>query len=321
MVKSPASLGLCFATLLAATGCGGGTTGSPTPSPAPTAPAPTPSPSPSPSPGPSPTPAPTPGPPPKGGFAEEFDAATLDRTKWNVVGSELWVNNEQQAYVDSPATIAFAAPAGAEGGALILRPQYRAAFTTSTGRKADFVSGRIDTAGKYAITYGKVSARIRMPAGKGFWPAFWLLGYGDWPDSGETDIMEYVGEKGWTSAAMHGPGYSGDTPLVQRQSFPAGTDVTQWHVYTVERTPDAVAFSVDDREFYRVTRAQVEKFGAWRFDRPQYIILNFALGGVYPHAVNGIEMPYYGLSQASVDAIKAGNAAMEVDWVRALPAD
>ena len=270
---------------------------------------------------PSPAPAPAPSPTPPLAFAEEFDAATLDRAKWNVAGSAMWVNNEQQAYVDSPETIAFAAPAGAEGGALILRPQYRPGFTTATGRQADFVSGRINTSGKYALTYGKVSARIRLPAGQGFWPAFWLLGYGDWPDCGETDIMEYVGEKGWTSSAMHGPGYSGDTPLVRRQTFPAGTDVTQWHVYSVERTPDSVAFSVDDREFYRVTKVEVEKYGAWRFDRPQYIILNFALGGAYPHTVNGIETPYAGLSQASVDAIKAGQAAMEVDWVRAWSSD
>ena len=295
------ALALVLAALTSA--CGGNAASPAAPPPVGNAPAPTPSPSPTAA--------------PKLVFADEFDAAALDRGKWNVEGPAMWVNNELQAYVDSPETIAFGTPAGAEGGALLLRAQFRAGFTTPSGRQADFVSGRINTADKFAITYGKVSARIRMPEGAGLWPAFWLLGYGQWPDSGETDIMEYVGVKEWTSSAMHGPGYSGDTPLVKRQTFPAGTDATQWHVYSVERTPDAVSFSVDDREFYRVTREMVERYGQWRFDRPQYIILNFALGGVYPHAVNGIETPYFGLSQASVDRIKAGTVAMEVDWVRA----
>lgn len=250
-------------------------------------------------------------------FSEEFDAGALDRSRWNVEGPAFHVNNEQQRYIDSPDTITFANVEGAEGGALLLRPRWRPGFTAPNGATADFVSGRIDTANKFAITYGKVSARIRMPAGSGLWPAFWLLGYGNWPDSGETDIMEYVGERGWTSSAMHGPGYSGNTPLARRFEFPAGEDVTGWHVYSVVRAPDYVAFSVDDREFYRVTRTEVERHGQWRFDRPQYVILNFAVGGAYPHGVNGVQQPYFGLPQATVDLIRNGEPAMEVDWVRA----
>lgn len=266
---------------------------------------------------PPPAPAPAPAPAPRLAFAEEFDSGTLDRARWNVEGPSFNVNREQQRYIDSPDTIAFGRPVGADGGALLLRPVWRPGFAAPDGDRADFVSGRINTAGKFALTYGKVAARIRMPAGSGLWPAFWLLGYGAWPDSGETDIMEYVGEKGWTSAAMHGPGYSGDTPLVKRREFPRGEDATGWHVYSVVRTPDAVAFSVDEREFYRVTRAEVERHGPWRFDRPQYIILNFALGGIYPQGVNRVEQPYFGLPQATVELIRTGQPAMEVDWVRA----
>jgi beta-glucanase (GH16 family) len=143
-----------------------------------------------------------------------------------------------------------------------------------------------------------------------------LLGYGNWPDSGEIDIMEYVGVPGWTSAALHGPGYSGNTPLTARQDFPAGTNVTGWHEYSVVRTADSVTFFVDDRQIYRVTRPDVERHGAWRFDRAQYLILNFALGGSYPQAVNGISAPYAGLPQSTADAVARGEVSMEVDWVR-----
>lgn len=281
-------------------GCGGGS-GSAIAAPAPT---------------PAPTPAPAPAPTLQLLFADDFNAGTLDRTKWNVEGPAFWVNNEVQAYLDSAETISFANTAGADGGALVLKPVWRPGYVTPTGRTTDFISGRINTENRVEVTYGKVEARIRMPDATGVWPAFWLLGYGTWPDSGEIDIMENVGDKAWTNAAIHGPGYSGETPLYKRFDFPAGEDVTGWHVYAVERTADAVIFTVDGREYYRVTKAVVERYGPWRFDRKQYVILNFAIGGVYPNKVNGVTSPYYGLPQATVDRIKAGTVAMEVDWVK-----
>ena len=155
-----------------------------------------------------------------------------------------------------------------------------------------------------------------MPDAVGVWPAFWLLGNGEWPGTGEIDIMEYVGEKDWTGVALHGPGYSGETPLVNKFFFPEGTDVTDWHVYAVEWTRDAILFEIDGRLTYRVTRPMVEHYGEWRFDTPKHVILNFAMGGAYPFKTNGIEEPYNGLPAETVERIKAGEIRMEVDWVR-----
>ena len=84
----------------------------------------------------------------------------------------------------------------------------------------------------------------------------------------------------------------------------------------MERRDQDLRFLVDDREFYRVTKADVERYGPWRFDRAQYIILNFALGGTYPQGVNGVTSPYFGLPQDTVDRIKAEQIQVEVDWVR-----
>ena len=250
-------------------------------------------------------------------FADEFDAPTLDRTTWNVVGPGFWVNNEQQAYVDDPATVAIVeGVSGAEGGALMLRPLFRPGIDPHPERKADFVSGRINSKGKFDFTYGRAEARIRMPDAVGVWPAFWLLGNGEWPGTGEIDIMEYVGEKDWTGVALHGPGYSGETPLVNKFFFPEGTDVTDWHVYAVEWTRDAILFEIDGRLTYRVTRPMVEHYGEWRFDTPKHVILNFAMGGAYPFKTNGIDKPYNGVPQETVDKVKAGEVAMLVDWVR-----
>lgn len=252
-------------------------------------------------------------------FADEFNAGQLDRSKWIVIGPDFWVNNEQQAYVDTPEAIRLL-PAGsvegADGGVLALQPNFSPGFKTPKGRTADFVSGRIESQGKFEFTYGRAVARIKMPDAVGVWPAFWLLGNGAWPETGEIDIMEYVGEADWTGVALHGKGYSGETPLVNKYFFPDGTDVTQWHEYSVEWTSEQILFLVDGRLTYRATRPMVEHYGKWNFDNPKYLILNFALGGAYPHKTNGIEKPYQGLPASTVEKIKRGELAMWVDWVR-----
>ena len=252
-------------------------------------------------------------------FSDEFDGPGLDRSKWNVIGPTFWVNNEQQAYIDAPETVHLL-PAGrvegAEGGVLVLKPVFREGFRTPGGRTADFVSGRIDTRGKFDFTHGRAAARIRMPAAVGIWPAFWLLGNGEWPPTGEIDIMEYVGEADWTGVALHGKGYSGETPLVNKYFFADGTDATGWHEYSVEWSPQEILFKVDGRLTYRATRAMVEHYGRWNFDTPQHVILNFALGGAYPFKTNGVETPYNGLPADTVERIERGELEMQVDWVR-----
>ena len=252
-------------------------------------------------------------------FMEGFDGPALDRSRWNVVGPDFWVNNEQQAYVDSSVVLRLVdgdSAAGADGGALLIQAHPRPAFAAPEGRTFDFISGRIDTRDKMEFTYGTAAARMKLPAGSGLWPAFWILGTGDWPATGEIDVMEYVGEVEWISHALHGSGYSGDTPLVARHAFPAGGDATGWHVYAVDWTPDSLIFRVDGEPTYRVGRGDVEQHGRWAFDNRKFLILNLALGGVYPRAVNGVESPYPGLPAATVDRIEAGGAVVLVDWVR-----
>src|SRR5215212_309398 len=146
-------------------------------------------------------------------FADEFSGGELDRAHWNVAVTGRTVNDEQQAYVDSPDVLSL------RDGALVIQPRYRPGVTTTQGRRFDFISGRIDTKSKMTFTYGVAAARMKLADGAGLWPAFWALGEGRWPDTGEIDIMENVGDPAWTSVALHGPGYSGDTPLVKRSPF------------------------------------------------------------------------------------------------------
>ncbi|MER8070586.1 discoidin domain-containing protein [Streptomyces sp. NPDC094034] len=253
-------------------------------------------------------------------FFDDFTGASLDRSKWRVVrtGQEMGsVNGEAQAYVDSPDTIRTA------NGSLILSPKYCKGCTQAGGGTYDFTSGRIDTNTTFDFTYGKVSARLKLPVGDGYWPAFWLLGSNvddpavSWPASGETDIMENIGYGNWTSTALHGPGYSADGNIGAQQYYPGGASADQWHTYAVEWTPTTMRFFVDDRLVQETTRNKLESTrGQWVFDHNQYVILNFALGGAYPAGWNKVTTPYWGLPQSSVDRIAQGGIQAEIDWVR-----
>ncbi len=251
-------------------------------------------------------------------FFDDFVAGELDRSKWNVAITGEVTNHEQQAYIDSPETI-YLIPGESENakGVLVLHPRWRPGTRTTGGQSFDFVSGRIHTRGKVEFTYGSIAARIRLSAGVGLWPAFWVLGLGAWPGCGEIDMMENVGEPDWASVAVHGPGYSGDAALVNNRYFPPHNDVTAWHVYAVDWTPaDELFFKIDGELVYRVTRPMVEAFGPWAYADPKYILLNFALGGGYPFKINGVRKPYYGLPDSTAELIRQDKVCMQVDWVR-----
>lgn len=252
-------------------------------------------------------------------FFDDFGAGKLDRDRWNVyVTGESVFNNEAQAYVDSPEVLQVLRSApGADEGALQISAVHRPAFRVNQlDRTFDFQSARIHTKGKFEFTYGVAAARMKLPAGAGLWPAFWLLGLGEWPACGEIDVLESVGDPEWIGVAVHGPGYSGETPLVNRAYFNQQPDATDWHVYSVDWSAEELTFRVDDQVVYRATRPMVEHFGRWRFDAPKYMILNLAVGGDYPAKVNGVEQPHYGLPQSTVELIETGEARVLVDWVR-----
>ena len=252
-------------------------------------------------------------------FLDDFRTGELDRTKWNVVTTGAVYNRELQAYVDEERTVSLAASGDVEGsttGALVLAAHHVPGFTTYDGQTFNFVSGRLDTRRKFAFRYGRAAARMKLPAGIGLWPAFWALGEGRWPQSGEIDIMESIGDPAWVSAAVHGPDYCGESALVNRYYFDARHPATSWHVYSLDWKPDEMTFRVDGVITYRVIRPMVEFLGNWVFDDEKYLILNLALGGTYPFKTHGTAAPYYGLEQDTLETIQAGQANVYVDWVR-----
>lgn len=245
-------------------------------------------------------------------FFDDFSSASLDRSKWNVIITGDHFNDELQAYVDSASTLFV------ENGCLVFRPQYSPGFITKDGKRFDFTSARITTQNKFDFAYGTAEAKIRLIKGSGLWPAWWMLGNEIWPTTGEVDIMENIGESDWANVAVHGPGYSGETPFVNRQYFNAANDVTNWHVYAVEWSPTEMIFKYDGIVMYKVTKTMINHYGKWVFDEPKHLLLNFAVGGIYPAKINGIKGKgvKYGLPESTAELIKSNKVKMWVDWVK-----
>ena len=154
---------------------------------------------------------------------------------------------------------------------------------------ASYTSARLKTQGLFEQKYGRFEARIRLPYGKGLWPAFWLLGndcdQNTWPLCGEIDIMEYLGDNPTTVfGSVHGPGYSAGEAETKEFSLPNDRFDTGFHVFGIEWGPDYINYYVDDNLYNQITPDDVP--GEWVFDHPFYIIMNVAVGGSFPGSPN-----------------------------------
>lgn len=148
-----------------------------------------------------------------------------------------------------------------------------------------FTSGRLVTRGKVEMLYGRISARIKMPAGQGIWPAFWMLGsdYGSagWPECGEIDLMELLNVGTRYHATLHGP--QGDSDYLKGRgvgtSGPIDDLTRDFHVYWTDWQPDSITIGVDDTTLGVFTPASLPDGARWVFDHPMYAVLNVAVGG------------------------------------------
>jgi len=238
-------------------------------------------------------------------WSDEFNGTSVDQSNWSYI-TNIHVNNEQQQYTTSSQNVAV------NNGTLKLTARYQ----PTNGYP--FTSGRLESAGKRQFGHTRIESRIKLPVGSGIWPAFWLLGHDinsvGWPNCGELDIMENVGYGDWVSGALHGPGYSGNTPINGR--FYPSSSVSNFHVYRTEFSPSDIKWYIDDKLVKTTLKSEVTRYGNWVYDKPFFIILNLAVGGGYPQGVNGVSSPYPGVPQSTVDLIKKTPQTMEVDWVR-----
>jgi beta-glucanase (GH16 family) len=216
-------------------------------------------------------------------WSDEFDGpagSAPDPAKWAIdTGGNGWGNNELQFYTSRPENV-----------------QQRDGQLVITARKETFAEGavtrgytsaRIKTAERFAQRYGRFEARLKLPTGRGIWPAFWMLGDNfpatRWPACGEIDIMEHVGhEPARVHSNLHGPGYSGSRPISASYTLPAGRVSDAFHLFAIEWEADAIRAYVDDTLYNTRTPANLPAGTRWVYDRPFFMLLNLAVGGNWP---------------------------------------
>jgi beta-glucanase (GH16 family) len=217
-------------------------------------------------------------------WSDEFNAAdgtAPDPAKWSFdLGGEGWGNKELESYTSRPVNVQ------QKGGNLVITAQ-KEDYTGKDGVARPYTSARIKTKGLFSQAYGRVEARMQLPLGKGIWPAFWMLGddigTAGWPKAGEIDIMENIGEAGRVYSTLHGPGYSGDHGISAKYPLPAGEVVnTGFHVYALEWSPNSIRFYFDDKLIVERTPADLPAGAKWVYDHPFFVILNLAVGGLWP---------------------------------------
>jgi hypothetical protein len=171
---------------------------------------------------------------------------------------------------------------------------------TALGSGSDWTSGRIQTAsanvGAPAGGELEVTASIEQPnGGLGYWPAFWMLGPGQWPENGEIDIMEDVNSLSELSGTVHcgtDPGGPCNEPdgigsgLVGCSGCQSGYNTYTMILNRTNTSDESITFYLDGNAYYTVDESQVGA-STWEaaFDHNMSIILDLAMGGSYPDGV------------------------------------
>ncbi|WP_340677172.1 family 16 glycosylhydrolase [Paraglaciecola sp.] len=253
-------------------------------------------------------------------WSDEFEGSSIDKNKWsheiNCTGGG---NNEQQCYGDSPEN------SFVSGGTLKI-----VAKPAAEGADLPYTSARLNTRYKADFKYGRFEMRAKLPSGQGSWPAFWMLPtdyvYGEWPKSGEIDILEAVNLKtvdaqGTVEAKVHGTLHygqpwpdnksSGKAYLLPDMANPAD----DFHTYAIEWQEGEIRWYVDDYLFATQMKSEVRynskgealglKHRGWfaeyfdlvtgkltthwdnaPFDQDFHLLLNLAVGGDWAGNVN-----------------------------------
>jgi beta-glucanase (GH16 family) len=225
---------------------------------------------------------------------DEFDGPTLDGSRWVPDQGGLWPNGELQFYTARPENVRI------EDGHLILEARAEEYFGN------DYTSARLKTLGKASFRYGRIEARMQVPAGQGLWPAFWLLGETfpteGWPGCGEIDVVEIIGrEPARAHGTVHGSSFHGAAGISAAYTLPRGVFADAEHVFAVEWEPGEIRWYVDGTRYQTVTPRDLPRPEEWPFDRPFFLIVNLAVGGTWP---------------GDPDATTPFPARLRVDWVR-----
>lgn len=235
---------------------------------------------------------------------DDFNGSKLDTKSWNYEFHEPgWVNNELQSYDDS------AENTYVKDGYLVIQPIKK----VSDDGTVSYTSGRVNTQGKHAFTYGRFEARLKVPSGQGYLPAFWMMPddesfYGQWPKCGEIDIMEVLGHQ---TDTLYGTLHFGE-PHSQDQgtyTLSSGNFSDEFHVFALEWDPGEIRLYCDGIKYKTINDWYTKRPGFGEvtypapFDQPFYMIFNVAVGGNWPGYPDATT-PFDERAQMVVDYVK-----------------
>lgn len=250
-------------------------------------------------------------------WSDEFDTnGAIDSNNWHhqtqLPAGGSWFNGEQQHYTNRIEN------SFVDNGFLNINA-VKESFTDQ-GETKQYTSARLNS--KFAFTFGRVDVRAKLPFGDGTWPAIWTLGknvnedggfwdsqYGTvgWPACGEIDIMEHgLGTTNHVSSALHTPSSYGNT--MNYQSYVLNDVANDYHVYSMNWSPDQITFLIDDVGFYTYNPT-VKDDSTWPFYEDQYLLLNVAMGGIA-----GMIDPNFAESSMVIDYVRVyQNTGLSID--------
>lgn len=204
-------------------------------------------------------------------WSDEFNySGSPDTSKWTYdFGAGGWGNAELEDYTNALTNVSV------DTGIL-----------TITARKeslggAAYTSARMVSKGTGSMLYGRIEVRAKLPSGKGTWPAIWMLpdtyAYGDWPKSGEVDIMEMVGyDPGNVHFSAHNELYYAGNAKTSTYNIPTAS--TAYHLYREDWTPYAVRGYYDNNLVFTYVN-NGSGWSAWPYDQKFHLLMNIAVGG------------------------------------------
>ena len=219
---------------------------------------------------------------------DEFDSSSLDMNKWSYeVGGHGFGNNELQFYTNDTSNVF------TKEGVLHIRAKFEAAGIGESTNLRNFSSARLRTLGKGDWKYVRIDVKAKLALGQGIWPAIWMLPtdwtYGNWPKSGEIDIMEHVGyDSSRAFFSIHNANIHGDVGGTNQQGiYDFDDNENDFNTYAVEWGETYIKGYVNGSLYFNFYKSS-ELFNDWPYDNPFFLIINLAIGGDWG-GVEGID--------------------------------
>jgi beta-glucanase (GH16 family) len=222
-------------------------------------------------------------------WSDEFDGpagSPPDPGTWRPeTGGHGWGNAELQYYTGGTENARLDGAGHLVITARRLDPQTRGRYGGCR-----YSSARLTTKDSVTVRYGVIRARMRLPGGRGIWPAFWMLGRDidevGWPRCGEIDVMENFGkDSALVQGTVHGPGYCGAAGITATRR--AGSRLSAgFHVFSVAWEPDRIRWYLDDQRYGAITPDDLHG-RPWAFDHDFFLLLNVAVGGTASQVPDG----------------------------------